>query len=151
MSSNRGHRAGQCAPEVLRTRIRARGDLQERRTRPNYSHIQHLTPSPRPGSSLIRPRCARLLAKPEYSSPPNEVCCWQGAPWQLRCCWSGHRGAAEQDGAGREAARLHREDVAGSEAAQQHREAAAAAQKPLQQHREAAGSEGAKQHREALA
>ena len=34
MSSNRGHRAGQCAPEVPRTRIRARGDLQERRTRP---------------------------------------------------------------------------------------------------------------------
>ena len=29
MSSNRGHRAGQCAPEVPRTRIRARGDLQE--------------------------------------------------------------------------------------------------------------------------
>ena len=34
MSSNRGHRAGQCAPEVPRTRIRARGDLQERRTWP---------------------------------------------------------------------------------------------------------------------
>ena len=29
MSSTRGHRAGQCAPEVPRTRIRARGDLQE--------------------------------------------------------------------------------------------------------------------------
>ena len=29
MSSNRGHRAGQCAPEVPRTRICARGDLQE--------------------------------------------------------------------------------------------------------------------------
>ena len=29
MSSNRGHRAGQCAPEGPRTRIRARGDLQE--------------------------------------------------------------------------------------------------------------------------
>ena len=42
VSSNRGHRAGQCAPEVPRTRIRARGDLQERRTRP--------------GSSLIRQR-----------------------------------------------------------------------------------------------
>ena len=34
MSSNRGHRAGQCAPEVPRTRIRARGDLLERCTRP---------------------------------------------------------------------------------------------------------------------
>ena len=53
MSSNRGHRAGQCAPEVPRTRIRARGDLQERRTRPIYSHIQHPTPAPLPGSSLI--------------------------------------------------------------------------------------------------
>ena len=31
MSSNRGHRADQCAPEVPRTRIRARGDLQELR------------------------------------------------------------------------------------------------------------------------
>ena len=30
MSSNRGHRAGQCALEVPRTGIRARGDLQER-------------------------------------------------------------------------------------------------------------------------
>ncbi len=49
MSSNRGHRAGQCAPEVPRTRIRARGDLQERRTRPSYSHIQHPTPAPRSG------------------------------------------------------------------------------------------------------
>ena len=53
MSSNRGHRAGQCAPEVPRTRIRPRGDLQERRTRPSYSHIQHTTPAPRPGDSLI--------------------------------------------------------------------------------------------------
>ena len=91
-----------------------------------------------------------------------------GAPWlsaigKLLLAWgafademllsrgAAELGTAEQDGAGREAARLHREDVAGSEAAQQHREAAAAAQKPLQQHREAAGSEGAKQHREALA
>ena len=31
MSSNRGHRAGQCATEVPRTGIRARGDLQELR------------------------------------------------------------------------------------------------------------------------
>ena len=54
MSSNRGHRAGQCAPEVPRTRIRARGDLQERRTRPSYSHIQHPTPAPRPCGSLIQ-------------------------------------------------------------------------------------------------
>ena len=130
MSSNRGHRAGLCAPEVPRTGIRARGDLQERRTRPSDSHIQHPTPAPLPGDSLIRrrygggvgnrrrwaerfalseqqlkvaarqmgtyinrccershataaslqirPRCARLLAKPQYFSPPDEVCCWPG-------------------------------------------------------------------------
>ena len=29
-------------------------------------------------SLQIRPRCARLLAKPQYSSPPDEVCCWPG-------------------------------------------------------------------------
>ena len=29
-------------------------------------------------SYQIRPRCARLLAKPQYFSPPNEVCCWPG-------------------------------------------------------------------------
>ena len=60
------------------------------------------------------------------------------------------RGAAEQDAAGREATRLHREDVAGREAARLHREAAAGSE-DTQLHREAAGSEGAKQHREALA
>ena len=133
MSTNRGHRAGQCAPEVPRTRIRARGDLLELHPRPGGSLITHRIPAPWPGSSLIRrrygggvgnrcrwaerfasvraaaqgssngdgyiymnkcserphtaaaslqirPRCARLLAKPEYFSPPNEVCCWQGAP-----------------------------------------------------------------------
>ena len=53
MSSNRGHRAGQCAPEVARTRIRSRGDLQERRPQPSYSHIQHTSPAPLPGGSLI--------------------------------------------------------------------------------------------------
>ena len=44
MSSNRGHRAGQCAPEVPRTRIRARGDLQELRHRQPAAAfaIQHL-------------------------------------------------------------------------------------------------------------
>ena len=78
-----------------------------------------------------------------------------GAPWlsaigKLLLAWGAlademllSRGAAELGAA--------EQDAAGSEAAQQHREAAAAAQKPLQQHREAAGSEGAKQHREALA
>ena len=67
MSSNRGHRAGQCAPEVPRTGIRARGDLQELRhgqlaasfatqhLRPwlatASSSTQH--PRTRPGGSLI--------------------------------------------------------------------------------------------------
>ena len=68
MSTNRGHRAGQCAPEVPRTGIRARGDLQERRTRPgsisichpipaarlDSSLILHLIPAPRQGDSLIQ-------------------------------------------------------------------------------------------------
>ena len=58
-----------------------RGDLHERRTHQvaALSSTQHLRPWP--GDSLIRPRCARLLAKPEYSSPPDEVCCWQGRQW----------------------------------------------------------------------
>ena len=56
MSSNRGHRAGQCAPEVPRTGIRARGDLQERRIRPGNSLITHRILAPQPGDSLIRRR-----------------------------------------------------------------------------------------------
>ena len=40
------------------------------------------------------------------------------APWRLRCCW--------QDAAGKEDARLHREDVAGRGAvAERHRETVA--------------------------
>ena len=39
MSTNRSHRARQCAPEVPRTRIRVLGDLQERRIRPGISLI----------------------------------------------------------------------------------------------------------------
>ncbi|MDY3134860.1 MAG: hypothetical protein SOW22_05485, partial [Candidatus Egerieousia sp.] len=45
------------------------------------------------------PRCTRLVAKPEYSSPPDEVCCWQG-----------RRGTAAGRGS---VAESHREDVAG--------------------------------------
>ena len=56
MSSNRGHRAGQCAPEVPRTRIRARGDLQELHRRSGGSLIIHRIPAPRPCNSLIRRR-----------------------------------------------------------------------------------------------
>ena len=94
---------------------------------PNGSNLLHLIPASWPGDSLIRPRCARLLAKPEYSSPPGEVCCWPrrlgedagrvhrggsvaqgakevllaGTPWWLSCCWPGD--ATEQDAAGRDA------------------------------------------------
>ena len=56
MSSNRGHRAGQCAPDVPRTRIRARGDLQELHRRSGGSLIIHRIPAPRPCNSLIRRR-----------------------------------------------------------------------------------------------
>ena len=84
MSSNRGHRAGQCAPEVPRTRISARGDLQELchgqpaasfatqhlrpwletalsstqhpYPQPNGSNLLHLIPASWPGDSLIRRR-----------------------------------------------------------------------------------------------
>ena len=65
-----------------------------------------------------------------------------GAPWlsaigKLLLAWgafademllsrgAAELGAAEQDAAGREAARLHREAAAGSEGAKQHREALA--------------------------
>ena len=51
-------------------------------------------------SQQIRPRCARLLAKPEYSSPPDEVCCWPGAMAELLLA----RGTV---------AELHREAFAG--------------------------------------
>ncbi|MGM9722008.1 MAG: hypothetical protein ACI3YW_05270, partial [Candidatus Egerieousia sp.] len=39
----------------------------------------------------------RLLAKPEYSSPPDEVCCWQGRRGEEpsgRYCWQGRRDGA---------------------------------------------------------
>ena len=45
-----------------------------------------------------------MLAKPEYFSPPDEVCCWQGVPMRFLAC----RGAV---------AERHREDVAGRGAA----------------------------------
>ena len=64
-----------------------------------------------------------MLAKPEYFSPPDEVCCWPGR--------------RDRAGAGRErrgiaatgkcaAAKSHREDAAGlNAAAEHHREDAA--------------------------
>ena len=63
--------------------------------RPGDSLITHRIPASRPGGSHIRPRCARLLAKPEYFSPPDEVCCWQGGAVAQTltpdetCCWQG--------------------------------------------------------------
>ena len=81
MSSNRGHRAGQCAPEVPRTRIRARGDLQERCTGPGNSHIQHQTPAPWPGGSLIThripaPRPCGSLIRRRYGDGVGNRCRW---------------------------------------------------------------------------
>ena len=32
-----------------------------------------------------------MLARPEYFSPPDEVCCWPGAPQWQRCCRPGRR------------------------------------------------------------
>ena len=94
MSSNRGHRAGQCAPEVLRTRIRARGDLQERRTRPSDSHIQHPTPATWQCSSLIQHptpapwQCSSLIqhsrpAHPGRQQPHSaEIRRWRRQRWR---------------------------------------------------------------------
>ena len=61
------------------------------------------------------------------------------------------RGAAEQDGADREAARLHREDAVGREAARLHREDAAGREDARLHREDVAGREAAKQHREVLA
>ena len=49
-----------------------------------------------------------MLAKLEYSSPPDEVCCWQG-----RRSGAAGRGAVAELLAGSNAAECHREDVAG--------------------------------------
>ena len=68
-----------------------------------------------------------MLAEPEYSSPPNEVCCWPGR--------------RDRAGAGRErrgiaatgkcaAAKSHREDAAGLNAAAEHHREDAAGRAP---------------------
>ena len=51
-----------------------------------------------------------MLAKPEYSSPPNEVCCWQG-----RCgrAVAGREPSAQRTAGRGAAAKSHQEDVAG--------------------------------------
>ena len=48
-----------------------------------------------------------MLAKPEYFSPPDEVCCWQG-----RRGGAAGRGAVAELLAGSNAAECHREDAA---------------------------------------
>ena len=53
-----------------------------------------------------------MLAKLEYSSPPDEVCCWQG-----RRSGAAGRGTVAELLAGSNAAECHREDVAGLGAA----------------------------------
>ena len=55
-----------------------------------------------------------MLAKPEYSSPPNEVCCWQG-----RCggAVAGREPSAQRTAGRGAAAKSHQEDVAGRSAA----------------------------------
>ena len=53
-----------------------------------------------------------MLAKLEYFSPPDEVCCWQG-----HRSGAAGRGAVAELLAGSNAAECHREDVAGLGAA----------------------------------
>ena len=50
-----------------------------------------------------------MLAKPEYSSPPDEVCCWQG-----RCggAVAGREPSAQRTAGRGAAAKSYREDVA---------------------------------------
>ena len=76
MSSKRGHRAGQCAPEVPRTRIRARGDLQEghvydKRLR-GYAFRYQFPPFPVPipilPSTKIGLLCAFGLWEPSFQA-----------------------------------------------------------------------------------
>ena len=80
-----------------------------------------------------------MLADPEYFSPPDEVCCWQG-----RRSGAAGRGAVAELLAGSNAAECHREDVAGlGAAAESHREDAAdrrcgrAADRPVRSGKEA--------------
>ena len=51
-----------------------------------------------------------MLAKPEYSSPPDEVCCWQG-----RCGGdvAGREPSAQRTAGRGAAAKSHQEDVPG--------------------------------------
>ena len=70
MSSNRGHRAGQCAPEVPRTRIRARGDLLEQCPRQQQTSF---------GGEVLR------FGWQSGAPGPDEAAVWPGeaAGWQM--------------------------------------------------------------------
>ena len=89
-------------------------------------------------SEQIRPRCARLLAKPEYFSPPDEVCCWLGR----RDRAVAGRGAA---------AKSHREDAGGGAGEESHREDAAVGRNATGSSIEKTLPAAAESHREATA
>ena len=126
MSSNRGHRAGQCAPEVPRTRIRARGDLQEGHDYASWCQSP-LFPSTKsaflcssyrrrlrgcwPGGGkcgLWEEKSAHILGLRAFT---NLSCCSEcrstrsaillGAPLYLEClhttCWPGHEGPGNEE------------------------------------------------------
>ena len=69
----------------------------------------------------MRPRCARLLAKPQYFSPPNEVCCWRGAVEELLAGTSVLAGRRE-DWPGAEVELLARAGAGQGAAAERHLE-----------------------------
>ena len=126
MSSNRGHRAGQCAPEVPRTRIRARGDLQEGHDYASWCQSP-LFPSTKsaflcssyrrrlrrcwPGGGkygLGEEKSAQVLGLRAFT---NLSCCSEchstrsaillGAPLYLEClpttCWPGNEGPGNEE------------------------------------------------------
>ena len=93
-----------------------------------------------------------MLAKPEYSSPPDEVCCWLGR----RDRAVAGRGAAtkshREDAGGGAATKSHREAVAGWGAvAESHREDAAVGRNATGSSIEKTLPAAAESHREATA
>ena len=71
-----------------------------------------------------------MLAKPEYFSPPNEVCCWQGAVKTAQAprwsCWPGQVLAGRrEDCPGAEVELLARASAGRGAVAKSHREATA--------------------------
>ena len=79
-----------------------------------------------------------MLAKPEYSSPPDEVCCWLGR----RDRAVAGRGAA---------AKSHREDAGGGAGEESHREDAAVGRNATGSSIEKTLPAAAESHREATA